>query len=700
MAVDPREVEGAVGTPQAALALALLTFLAVGGLWVGATYVVPALGLRPSSDLRFIEEYARSDDLRPEPAEQQSFLLAVAATLLLPLLIAFVASRPALLRRVPAHAAPVLQVALIALVVGAFAADPTALERFLPATRGFWLLLPAAALLVAFAFRARIAALSAVRGIAWELAAGTVAIIATALLCLAGFYTDGDLSGAVTETAYHIPFTFEELHAVAGGHTPLVDFTPQYTAVLSYVLAPLLVLRPFSIGVFTASMVALSVVSLMAGYVALRLLSGSPLRALLLYLPGLAIALVAVKEQGDAAYTMATYFAVVPMRYAGPLLCLGAVAVFARFGSGRRREWALLGALAAATQLNNFEFGLPTTVALAAAAFVCRPPARARWVRAGLRCAGWFAAGAGVILVAFVVLTVARSGSVPDFLQLAYFSRQFATAGYYMLPITTFFGLPQIIALTFVAALAGGVTPVLLGCRSDDLRAGVRSSVLTFVGVFGMGALAYWAGRSDDEVLVAAFPIWGLALAALAAEGARILRPPSGLRATGGLLAAMAVAVFATVGSAALLGADYGFAQPSRILRADGGGPVAEQRTAVGFTRRCVRRGSDVGMLVPFGLRVADEAGVRDWFPYNHPLSVVTLEQIAHVFDVFDDRGVNVVLLGVSPPEIRQELRRRRFRPAVTTPNVEQTGFAALDAGATLVLWARPGTDDLRCLAR
>lgn len=537
MAADPREVEGAADTPQAALALALLTFLAVGGLWVGATYVVPALGLRPSSDLRFIEEYARSDDLRPEPAEQQSFLLAVAATLLLPLLIAFVASRPALLRRVPAHAAPVLQVAVIGLVVGAFVA--AALERFLPAARdAAWLLLPAAAFRVAFAFRARIAALSAVRGIAWELAAGTVAIIATAFLCLAGFYTDGDLSGAVTETAYHIPFTFEELYAVAGGHTPLVDFTPQYTAVLSYVLAPLLVLRPFSIGVFTASMVALSVVSLMAGYVALRLLSGSPLRALLLYLPSLAIALVAVKEQGDAAYTMATYFAVVPMRYAGSLLCLGAVAVFARFGSGRRREWALLGALAAATQLNNFEFGLPTTVALAAAAFVCRPPARARWVRAGLRCAGWFAAGAGVVLVAFVVLTVARSGSVPDFLQLAYFSRQFAIAGFYMLPITMFFGLPLIIALTFVAALAVGVTPVLLGCRSDDPRAGVRSSVLTFVGVFGMGALAYWAGRSNDEVLVAVFPIWGLALAALAAEGARILRPPSGLRATGGLLAA------------------------------------------------------------------------------------------------------------------------------------------------------------------
>jgi len=698
VASDPREAEGSAGTPQAALALALLTIVAVGALWLVAALIVPALGLRPSSNLRFLAEYATAENLRPEPVEQQRYLLAVAATLVLPLLIALVASRPALLRRVPAQSALVLQIALVALVVAAFAADSRALERFLPATRDLrLLLLPAAALLVAFAFRVRLAAFSAVRGVAWELGAIMVAAAATALLCLAGFYTDADLTGAVTETAYHIPFTFEELYAVAGGHTPLVDFTPQYTTILSYLLAPLLGVRPPSVAVFTASMVALSVVSLMAGYLALRLLSGSPLRALILYLPALAIGVVAMTEKGDAVYTMATYFAVVPMRYVGPLLCLGAVAAFARFGCGRRREWAVLGALAAAALLNNVEFGLPTAVALAAAASVCRPPARAGRLRAGLRCAGSFTAGAAIVLVAFVALTLARSGSLPDFLQLLYFSRQFATAGFYMLPITTLFGLPQILALTFVAALAAGAAPMLLGRRGDDPRAAVRSSVLTFTGIFGMGALAYWAGRSDDEVLVAAFPVWGLALAALAAEGARILQRPSGLRATGGLLAAMAVAVFATVGSAALLRADYGLEQPNRIIRAEDGGRVAEQRAAVGFTRRCVRPGSDIGMFVPFGLRVADEAGVHDWFPYNSPTSVVTLEQVAYVLEVLDDRRVNVVLLGAGPPEIREELRRRRFRPAVTTPNAEQTGLPPLDAGATLELWARYGTGDVRC---
>jgi len=698
MGAEETEPVGDVARAQLTIAL-VVTALVAAAVFTLDAYVLPALDLTTASSLHFLSVYESFDYLKPEPLEQQRYLVAVLAALALPFLVAFGASRHALLRAAPTAILTVLQVAVVALVALTMYADGHALERLLPATRS-----PSFVLVVALAT----ALLLARRGLTdrldaggrrWEVVCASVALLATGLLCLAGFYTDGSLLGALVPTGAHVPFTFEEVHAVAAGRTPLVDWTPQYTSVLPYLLAPLLSLRPFGIAPFTGAMVATSIVALVFGYIALRLLAGRPLRALALYLPVLAIGLIPAFELGDQAHSIAAYYALMPLRYGGPLACLCAVAVVGRFGSGGRREWLALGFLAGATLLNNVEFGLPAAAATGFVAVLCavQRVQGPSWRAAVLRTAGWLAVGGGASVAGFLALTFARSGELPDFGQLVYFSRQFATAGFFMIPIDTVFGLPGLIFATFVAAIALGAVPVLLGARASDAHGLVRTAVLVFTGVFGLGVFAYWVGRSVDETLAATFLAWALALAALAAEGTRVTRTALALRAPGGMLHALAVVLFAVVGLAALREATYGFEQPKRIAKHERGVRIAAQLAVLDFTRRCITPGTDVGMYVPYGLRVAHEAGLQDWFAYNNPTSVVTQEQVDNAFDVFAEHDVQFIVVGNAPMEWTQAMGDRGYRRLRSGENPVQVGYTAIDTGPILEIWGIEDHTPLRC---
>ncbi|MDQ3723752.1 MAG: hypothetical protein M3376_12000 [Actinomycetota bacterium] len=685
---------------QRQLTVALgVTALLAAAVWVVATLALPAVDLRPASQLHFLSVHANPDNLKPEPIEQQRYLVAVAAALVLPLLIALAASRASVRQRFPASAALPMQLGVVGLVVAAWVADPRALERFLPATRDIWLVGAAALLIAGGLLRHRIAGWTQVSGHTWESASGLIALLATTILCLAGLYHDDDVVTSIAATGYHLPFTFSEVYAVAGGHTPLVDWTPQYTVLLPYLLAPFLDLRSYSIGSFTAAMVIMSTGALMMGYGALRLLTGRPLRALALYLPVLCVGLVPVFRVDDQAHTIATYFGVMPLRYAAPLACLLAVAAFARFGSGRRREWGLLGLLAGAVMLNNFEFGLPAAVATILAAALCDMQSHTRnaWRRTVLRASGWLTIGMILAVAGVVSLTLIRSGQLPDFGQLVYFSRQFATAGFFMLPIDTVFGLPGIILLTFVTAIALGATPVLLGDRAPDARSRVRTAVLVHTGVFGLGVYAYWVGRSADAVLAATFLVWAFALAALAFEGLRFARAFSATRRSGAPLYALAVSMFVVVGLAGFREATYGFDQLGRSMKHNGEIPIATQGAVVSFTRTCIAAGTNVGMFVPFGLRVADAANVRDRFPYNHPGSVVTQEQVDHAFDVLEEHDTQLIVTGAVPAELTSTMRRRGFRRLIRGPNPVRSGFETADTGPVLELWGTAARSGVLC---
>ncbi|MEJ7826442.1 MAG: hypothetical protein WKF48_13490, partial [Solirubrobacteraceae bacterium] len=115
------------------------------------------------------------------------------------------------------------------------------------------------------------------------------------------------------------------------------------------------------------------------------------------------------------------------------------------------------------------------------------------------------------------------------------------------------------------------------------------------------------------------------------------------------------------------------------------------------FTRRCITPGTDVGMYVPYGLRVAHEAGLQDWFAYNNPTSVVTQEQVDHAFDVFAEHDVQFIVVGNAPMEWTQAMGDRGYRRLRSGENPVQVGYTAIDTGPILEIWGIEDHTPLRC---
>lgn len=693
MAAD-RPGQAGASTDSRHLAAALLVVaLTAVATYALARFLVPALGVEPSSPLRFLPEFDTPGFRTPEPVEQQRYILAALAALVLPLVIALVLSSD---RRV-AHVRPwvgvVVEVAIVAVVLAAWVESQPLLEQLLPLASGTLGPIAVLATLAAlWPHRDALLRWTAGSGRGLEAACLAVAVAGTGLLCLAGVYRDADIPTAIPFTRGHLSFLFSEAYAVVGGRTPLVDFTPQYTTLLPYLYAPLLSLRPMSIGLLTIVNTATTTVALTCGYGALRLLAGRPLRALALYLPAAALALLPMVQAGDEVTTVATLFAAAPSRLAGPLVCLLTVALLARGPAGRRGLLAA-GAVGGLTLVNNFEFGLPALAALVAAAALSTQAGRIRpaaTVRHLLPLAG----GIAIAFAAFGLLSVIRGGDLPDPARAIYFSRQFAIAGVSMLPFGDLLGLAGIVFLTFVAAVAVGAAPALLGTRAMDRRGRTETAVLTFTGVFGVGAFAYFVGRSHPFVLVSVFCAWGFALAALALTSARRLNAPGGIRRAGAPLALLAVGLFAVAGAAALDRARYGLDQPGRILR-DAPPPAAASSSSIDVARACVRPGTNVIVFLPYGLRIAEAARLHDHLPFNHPKSVVTFNQLDDVTDAMRRGDVRAVITGPFSPEIRSFLRSRGLiRRAVRTNLVLRP---VTDNARTLSIWAAPGDPAVTC---
>jgi hypothetical protein len=666
----------------------LVTFIVVLATYLVARFAVPALHIREESALTFLPEVIKAGDLDPQPVANQQYLLVVAATLGLPLTIALAASyaRPALLC-VARRLAPFLLFELVVLlVVAAIGAVPQAVIWWPREVGGSWIFFLAATLLGAFVLFGPLRALLELNGTRWELAVALVMLVATALLCLSGLYTNHMLNLAPGSTSYHFPFTFEEVYAVVGGHTPLVDWVPQYVTVIPYLLAPFLSLAPPSIGVFTLAMTALSIAALMCGYFALRLLARRPIPAMLLYLPFLALTLLP-GPQGtrNEVFTAADYFALMPMRYAGPLACFAAVAAMSRW-KPRIEAWVLFGALEGFVALNNFEFGFPAAVAGVIAVVLAQNPSQRLELRHSLRRVGLTLAGVAVAIALFSATTVLRSGSLPQFDDLVLFNREFALAGFLELPLHGLVTLQGLVFVTFVAAVALGVAPALHGSARDGIEGRLSTATLTFTGIFGLGAFAFYANeRPLPAVLGATFCAWGLALAALVVPAVWHLRRwrTAPMAAT---LAALPVLALAIVGLGSILQDDYAFAQPARVL---GGGTTAafdgSPFGAIDAVRSCLRPGSNVGLLMPYGLWIAIEGHVHDWFPFNNPGDLATVQQVDTTLSDLRAHNARVIVSQQLPASVDRLITGAGFRPVFD------------DTAVPALFWVRGSRRQITC---
>jgi hypothetical protein len=582
----------------------------------------PAVGgLLPTAEIRFLPGVLPG--VHPEPTEQGRYLIALTAPLLLAALTLLLVRRPpawsaATTRRL-ARAAEAL--AVLALVA-CFVAQRVQLPQGGPRERRIvYFTMPS--VLFALAVAAGIVAAVRSRAVraAWarctaesggrRALAALLALAALVVTLLPAITTDGSLVHEYEAVIYHLQFTYDESVAVLNGRSPLGDFATQYAALWPYAIAAVMSVLGASVGVFTGALATLTAIALLGLYDVLRRAARSSIAALLLFLPLLATSALRLHGPPVGRFSLVTYYGVMPLRYAGPLMLAWLLARHLD-GARPRRLWPLflLGGLAA---LNNTDFGIAAVGATVAALVWTCPRPDTHGARRLLLEA--IAGVAGAIALVTALLLV-RTGSAPHFELLFRYARIFVSGGFANLPMKPAIGFNVVIYLTHVAAI--GVATVRALRRAPDR---VVTGMLVWSGVFGLGSGAYYVGHSLSEVLMYAFPVWALSVALLTLLAVRALasaRRPSPAQ----------LACFFAFG---LLVCSLAQTAPpwleARRIASDG--PKVFQRP-IGetFVEQYAEPGETVLVMSGLGHRIAYNRGLNDVERFTGARSMLTFEQL------------------------------------------------------------------------
>jgi hypothetical protein len=465
--------------------------------------IAPSLARSPSPEALanvkelFLPEMQR--ELQPEPLEQLRYIMGICLYPIL-LFLGLLAGKkwPSRLGRFPP--AILLSIGFIffawnwiyqARSESAFAV-PSAASLVLSAVAGFAI----------YIFRQRSMKVpSAYPVVAWGLAAAYLVIRLSPSLV-----TEGNVSKVPRSVWHHLPFTLNEFSAVLNGRTLWVDFFPQYSNLLPYLFAPLFELWGMSVTHFTWVLLAMSAICFGIVFWLFYRLFESHWTALAAFVPFTALCLIALpKEVGEVSSEVVNvfnYYQIGPLRYFLPFLSLFALGRY--LSTPSRFRLAVLGLVAGAAAINNFDFGIPALVGCATAIVLSRSFA-SNWVRTG----ALFLSAAFVPLLIFVLVTFLRSGHTPYFSQMFSYQRVFALFGFYMLPMDRY-GNHWNVLVTFLICLSLAIHSFLSRSQQSP-KERFLVGMLAFVAVFGCGVFAYFVGRSHANVLVSTFMVWGIA---------------------------------------------------------------------------------------------------------------------------------------------------------------------------------------------
>jgi hypothetical protein len=646
--------------PTAAIALPAVVLL---GPPLGSALLAP-----PAT--RFWEIFHA--EVRPEPTEHARYLIA----LLVPLLLAALTVAGTRLRPRPWRASlasdllvTASQAALVAFVVvcllqeheqfGPLYPPGPLIPRLLDYFKATTLVVAAAGTLgvVAALTSRRLSASLA----AWtretrgrRLAAGGLALAAIVLWLLPGIYTERTIRVANFEVLYHLQFTIDETYAVLDGRTPLVDFAAQYGSLWPYPYAVAMSLLGDSIGVWVTLALATTGLGMLSLFAVLRRAAHSSIRGLLLFLPILATSFAMIGGTLQRRYSFETYFGTFPMRYAGPSILAWLVARHLA-GAAPRRAWPLFLA-AGLVALNNADAGLPALGATVAAVVW----GQRRLTRAGvMRLAREAAAGVLASYALVSLLTLARAGALPDVGLLLRFSRLFARSGFGMFPLPQL-GLYLAIYVTFVAAI-GAATARALRAEPDRLLTGM----LAWSGVFGLGASAYFVGRSTPDNLAATFLPWSFALALLLIPAVESLRTATWRRPP---LAATICVFGSLVAACSLAQTPTPWEQAERLQQTVGA--ILARPHGQGFIAQHTHPGEHVAILGLLGHRVGVNADVVNVSPYSSSLVIASEEQLDDVIAALRAEGGRKLFLDL------------KLDQADVQHAVETAGFRYVGVGA------------------
>jgi hypothetical protein len=624
----------------------------------------------------------------PEPTEHARYLLALGAPLLLALATVLVARRsPRMSPRAMLRVVWASEAALAAVLVGCFLVQPR-LRYGLTYTAGQGngiltlayfktptLLVAAALASLTIAATRSAQGRERVRRLLREtrvrrVAALVAALVTTSIWMLLAVHTDrsiAELPPVAEDVRYHLAFTIDEAFAVLNGLTPLVSFTAPYSSLWPYLSAGAMAVFGKDVLVFTITMAALTTIAFLAIFGVLRRAARSSLGALLLYLPFVATSAFSIAGTSVERSTVTTYFAVLPLRSAGPFLLAW---LTARHLDGERRLRATLAlfAVAGLAALNNADFGFPAVGATIAALVWTARPTR----REASRLVAVAVAGLAIALALVSLLTLLRADSLPQFARLVDYAAVFSIGGMNMMPIKGILGLHVAIYLTYVGAIATATVRTLRGAGNR-----VLTGMLAWSGVFGLGAGFYWVGRSHPVALKYQFAAWSLALALLTIAVVHELSANPARRPS---LSSVAVLFGFGLAVCSLAQLPLPWSQIQRLettfvptREAPYEHPLApstDRRTrefvmslADGPRRFVVKRGAPVAILLTTGHRVADAYGIRNVSPLIGE-TLFTTDDVDTVIDALRKAGGNTIVLPdpLLLPSMFKELERRGFR--------------------------------------
>ena len=622
--------------------------------------------------------------IRPEPTEQARFLIALSGPVLLAGATILLARRPPSL--LPATAA---RLTLAVQLVGALTILVCLIVQYsyrfgplytvaLSSARTVYFTIPTllvAALIAggggALLLRRRDLVARALAATAEtlrrRLAALAGAVLLVVVWMLAAIYTEDTLGRANLAVLYHVQFTFDETYAVLDGRSPLVDFAAQYGSLWPYPVAGGMSLLGDSIGVLTVLMSTITGLTMVATFGIWRRVTRSSLLALALFAPFLATSFFMMRGPLENRYALVNLLGAFPLRYAGPLLVAWMLARHLD-GARPRRAWPIF-TVAGLAAMNNADLGIAALgAALVALLLAGGAPTR----RSLLTLAANVVVGLALAFALVSALTLARGDTLPHFDLLFRYSRLFIVAGFGMLPMKPTIGVATLIYLTHVGAIA---TAAVRAVRGEPNR--LLTGLLAWAGIFGLGAGAYYIGRSHPEVLTNTFPGWALSVGLLT-----VVAVGSLARAERPRLAIPQLAVLFAFGVTvcSLAQTPTPWSQIDRLST-----PAETRLMKPIFGERFVDAHTDPGepvlLLMLMGHRMAVDLDLENMSSYSGIPSIPSIDQFTEVLEALVQAGGTKVFLdnvdrvsGQSTiPQVYEALPQLGFRKAASAVRGELT---------------------------
>jgi hypothetical protein len=490
-----------------------------------------------------------------------------------------------------------------------------------------------------------------------------VAALVTVAYLLSAYNTEATINVAHGALWDHMAFWIDEAFSILNGQAPLVDFHAQYGHLWAYLAAGGLALFGASLGVYAAIMLAGTAGTMAIVFATLRrVVGGSSLQALALFLPFLATSFFMKLGPPDNRYSPASLFSLFPIRYGGPYVLLW---LLVRRVQKRSTATPLpLLAFAGVVVINNPEFGVPALGATLLALAWTQP---SRSPRALAQLAGLAAAGLAIAVALVCVLTLAVAGSLPHFGMLLTYPRIFGAEGFGLLPMPSI-GFHLVVYVTFVAAL---VVATVRAASGDDDRA--LTAALAWCGIFGLGVGAYFTGRSHPHVLIDLFSIWSLTLVLL---GVGVMRAIQRRPSRRPLLAELLVLAALGVMVCSLAQVPTPWSQVDR-LRAGQPHDVRVMTALEEVVRESTHAGEAVALLIKPGHQIAEQDGLVDVTPYANIDSMMTEEMWADAIAALQrahGRKLFVTRETLFAEHIRW-LARRGYEPYMEARQIALIGF-------------------------